>query len=68
MRKFSAVACVSVCRSTVDTSSFNGRQVKVLSLSKNSQLFIDGSKTLKVDYGDVVVLKTFDSDIIWSCV
>lgn len=54
--------------STVDTSSFNGRQVKVLSLSKNSQLFIDGSKTLKVDYGDVVVLKTFDSDIIWSCV
>lgn len=54
--------------STVEHSSFTGRQVKLLSLSKNAELFIDGSKTIKVDYGDVVVLKTFDSDVIWSCV
>ncbi|GBE60085.1 DNA-directed RNA polymerase III RPC8 [Babesia ovata] len=54
--------------STVDATSFMGRQVKLLSLSKNARLVIDGSRIVKVDYGDVVVLKTFESDTIWSCV
>ncbi|ORM39872.1 putative NAD kinase [Babesia sp. Xinjiang] len=54
-------------KSTVDASTFMGRQVKVLSLSKNARMFIDGSKILKVDYGDVVVMKTFSSDTVWSC-
>ncbi|EDO05932.1 uncharacterized protein BBOV_IV003360 [Babesia bovis T2Bo] len=54
--------------STVDESAYMGTQVKLLALSKNASMYIDGSKVLKLDYGDVVVLKTFDSDTIWSCV
>ncbi|GFE55641.1 DNA-directed RNA polymerase III RPC8 [Babesia ovis] len=54
--------------STVDASTFMGKQVKILSLSKNARMFVDGSKVVNLDYGDVVVLKTFNSDTIWSCI
>lgn len=55
-------------RASTETSSFKGKQITILSLSKTAQLLIDGSKTVDMDYGDVVVLKTFDSDVLWSCV
>ncbi|UKK00823.2 NAD(+) kinase [Theileria orientalis] len=53
-------------KTTECTSFYNCHRIKVVPLSKNSLVCIDGSKTLKLDYGDIVVLKNFESDLIWS--
>ncbi|EKX74334.1 conserved hypothetical protein [Theileria equi strain WA] len=55
-------------KATEDASMYTGKQVKVLALAKDAVVCIDGSKTIGLDYGDVVVFKTFETDIIWSCI
>uniref|UniRef100_A0A3B0MYQ6 NAD(+) kinase n=1 Tax=Theileria annulata TaxID=5874 RepID=A0A3B0MYQ6_THEAN len=55
-------------KTTDETSFYSCKQVKVVPLCKNAVACADGSTRVKLDYGDVALIKTFERDLIWSLI